>query len=611
MIFGLMMLYAGMGAARANRTRDVLDVWARAFSRGVTPEALTVEPLVWVESDDQAGPVWITELVEASRAFRRSIAEGQLREAQQGDREYILSTDEGFRVNISGEADSWLNTVIAAQDTAAWVGVDGAYWLVHLQDPAPGEARVDALMLDSHAMDELSRILRVDLQVRTFEQSSEGEERPEAEGAEVAGPSGIEGRPVLKGVYQPREEGAEETWWNQSRYFGGAWIPAPSLRGRSIREDYMMVTLKTDFLSLGREFISQNNEFNKVIIVILATLALLFMFMQLVAMVFSLRITGGIVDGVRILHKGTQRLARGDLDAHIEIPNEDEFGDLAASFNEMTLAVKQGREDALARERLQNEMETARQIQARLLPHAEPLLPGWEVTGLSIPSRQVGGDYFDFLHPGDGKLGVAIGDVSGKGMPAALLMSNLQASLKGQLMHPAPVSDVVRRMNDLLTESTDSHMFATFFYGEIDGLTGHFTSTNAGHNPPLLVRADGEMEWLDADGLILGMLGEQAYEQVEGDLNPGDILVLYTDGITEAGAPELEDSLDELPDDFEDVDDNEVMFGEERLAEVVVRNRERSAMGVREAILSAVTKFVDGGPQGDDITLVVVKRKEI
>jgi len=300
-------------------------------------------------------------------------------------------------------------------------------------------------------------------------------------------------------------------------------------------------------------------------------------------------------------------LALGDLETRIEIPNEDEFGDLADSFNEMAVAVKQGREDALARERLMQEMDTAREIQQRLLPHEQPLLRGWEVTGVSIPSLQVGGDYFDFTSPDQNSLGIAIGDVSGKGVPAALLMSNLQACLKGQVLHPSPVADTVTRMNDLLSESTDPHMFATFFYGELDGRTGHINCVNAGHDPALVVRRDGEVEWVSSGGLILGMFGDQEYEQVEIDLGPGDVMVLYTDGITEAGAP-LVLPGQEPPEMTDDADDDH--FGEERLAEVVVAARERSAVGIREAVLAAVKEHLAGEPQGDDITLVVLKRGE-
>jgi len=319
------------------------------------------------------------------------------------------------------------------------------------------------------------------------------------------------------------------------------------------------------------------------------------------ALFFGVRITNGITAAVGDLHKGAHQLAAGDFDTHIDIPNEDELGDLALAFNDMTAAIRRGRDEAVARERLEREMATARDIQQRLLPHETPVLAGFEVTGVSVPSLQVGGDYFDFLDQGDQRLGVAVGDVSGKGMPAALLMANLQASLQGQVIHPSTVAEVVGRVNDLLVRSTDPHMFATFFYGVLDRRTASFTCTNAGHNPPLLLRADGGVEHLESGGLLLGMLPEIGYRQQTAILDPGDVLLLYTDGITEAMGPAA---------DIEDDDiDPEAMFGDERLLEVARANAHRPAVEQREAILRAVNDFTAGVPQSDDITLVILRRQ--
>ena len=349
----------------------------------------------------------------------------------------------------------------------------------------------------------------------------------------------------------------------------------------------------------------------------LGIVAALFLLLEAAALLLGLRIATGITSAVGRLHQGTRRLAEGDLETRIDLPNEDELGDLARSFNEMTLAVRRGRDEAVARERLERELATARTIQERLLPHDAPELPGFEITGVSVPSLQVGGDYFDFLDLGDDRLGVAVGDVSGKGIPAALLMSNLQASLHGQVIHPSSVAEVVTRVNDLLVQSTDTHMFATFYYGVLDRRDGTFTGVNAGHNPPLLCRADGTVEELGAGGLILGMLPEQSYIQQTLTLDPGDMLVLYTDGITEAMGPRPESPDDESvpeegPDLFpsleDDVDDVS-MFGDERLLSVLRAPRGGSAMEVREALLRAVSDFTAGEPQSDDITLVVIRRR--
>jgi sigma-B regulation protein RsbU (phosphoserine phosphatase) len=243
-------------------------------------------------------------------------------------------------------------------------------------------------------------------------------------------------------------------------------------------------------------------------------------------------------------------------------------------------------------------LHNAREIQERLLPHAEPRVPGFEITGCSIPSREIGGDYFDFIIQADERVGLAIADVSGKGMPAALLMANLQASLHGQAMRRDGVAQVVARVNDQLTASTDPHMFATFFYGELDTRSGVLASTNAGHNPPLVVRADGSCGLLGRGGLLIGMLPDQVYEQEETTIGPGDVVVLYTDGITEAAAAGA------------DPEDPETMFGDAALEDVVRRHAHLPAVGIKEAILAAVSRHTGGAEQSDDITLVVIRRQD-
>jgi len=346
------------------------------------------------------------------------------------------------------------------------------------------------------------------------------------------------------------------------------------------------------------DFVGGQGDLNLGVVIGLIALAVLFFIIELFALFFSVRISEGIVSAVHVLHKRTKTLTAGDLDSRVEIPNEDEFGDLATSFNEMTAAVKVGKEAALANLRLTQEMDTARGIQERLLPAGDPAISGFQITGASIPSREVGGDYFDFLVMDNQMVGVAIGDVSGKGMPAALLMANLQAGLQGQVIHPSTVSEVVSRVNDLVVRSTDPHMFATFFYGLIDTRQGTFVSTNAGHNPPMVLRNSGEIDLLTKGGLLLGMLEDQPYRQDTIQLEPGEVVVLYTDGITEAVGPGVEE------------DDPEAMFGEDALSEVLQNNGHLPAIGIKEAILDAVKVHTAGMQQSDDITLVVVRRQD-
>jgi sigma-B regulation protein RsbU (phosphoserine phosphatase) len=394
-----------------------------------------------------------------------------------------------------------------------------------------------------------------------------------------------------------RDVSQEDDYWKDFLLFGVTLFEVKRFDGKKLESKSLIINLRVGWQDLKAEFFEGETNLNIAVVVGLAVVAFLFLVLEIFALFFGVRISEGIVSAVHVLHRGTRSVAAGNLDTVIDIPNEDEFGDLAASFNQMTSAVKQGREIALANDRLKRELETARAIQVRLLPTSEPVVTGFQVVGASIPSREIGGDYFDFLAQGDDEIGIAIGDVSGKGMPAALLMSNLQASLHGQVLHPGTVSGVVERVNDLMVKSTDPHMFATFFYGLLNVPNATFTCTNAGHNPPILLRASGEIEELTTGGLLLGMLGEQVYQQDTVELAPGEVIVLYTDGITEAVGPTA------------DEDDYDAMFGEEALYEVLRRHRHLPAAGIKDAILDAVSSHTSGVAQSDDITLVVIRRQ--
>lgn len=239
---------------------------------------------------------------------------------------------------------------------------------------------------------------------------------------------------------------------------------------------------------------------------------------------------------------------------------------------------------------LQEEVATARRIQQQLLPPKPPSLPGWEVAASNSPSRHVGGDYHDFIPLHGGELGFAIGDVSGKGVPAALLMSNLQAALRVRTLGDVPLPGVVEDVNRTICRNTGSESFISFFLGSLDPGSGAFRFTNAGHNAPLLVRRDGRVETLDAGGLLLGVFPEATYEQGHVELEPGDLLMMYTDGVTEASNAEGD------------------MYSEERLVDTLIRLREHDAHGVHRRLLDEVRNFQAGVPPDDDLTVVLLKR---
>jgi sigma-B regulation protein RsbU (phosphoserine phosphatase) len=248
-------------------------------------------------------------------------------------------------------------------------------------------------------------------------------------------------------------------------------------------------------------------------------------------------------------------------------------------------------EERIERERLEREQQVASEIQHRFLPAAAPQLPGYELQGISFPCYEIGGDYYDFIERSDGKLVVALGDVSGKGTAAALLMSSLHAAVHAQADIHDSLVKTVSAVNRYLVESIPPNRFVTLFYAELDPKQGMLTFLNAGHNPPLIVHSGGTMEQLAAGGLPLGIMPNADFREGRTQLHPGDVLVVYSDGVTEAYNPKGEE------------------FGPTRLYEVVSRNIDSSAAGIRDRIEAALTKFCQGTPAADDITLVIVKRQ--
>jgi serine phosphatase RsbU (regulator of sigma subunit) len=583
-VLGVMIFYFGLGGTRAQRAGNILDGWQAMAAAGADLSAAPFDTTFsWSLAGDEAireiegvtnipAPPWVDRLGELVSGVQRVNAA-------------VAGLDEG--------EDSTTNSDSVGEPTS-WYLMDGDIWLIHWQGLNTQDMRARGYLLGQAPLAHLSDVLKAGLDFSSLGPGRGNQDEGEDEQGAAELEQGFAGRKVTY-----RDVSDDPDYWASLRYFGGTPFKVTAQSGDGLYQRRVFINLRVRWHDLRTEFLeSENREnINLAVVISLGVVAGLFLILEVFALFFGIRISEGIVTAVHKLDRGTKELTAGNLDTVIDLPNQDELGDLADSFNIMTAAVRKGREDALANERLTRELETAREIQERLLPSDEPDLADFEITGASIPTRQIGGDYFDFIIQDDGVVGVAIGDVSGKGMPAALLMSNLQASLHGQVIHPSPVSGVVGRVNDLIVGSTDPHMFATFFYGRLDTRSAVFTSTNAGHNPPLVLRADGEFEELKSGGLLLGMVGGVAYKEESTELAPGEIVVMFTDGITEAVGPSAEE------------DDPEAMFGEEALKEVILRNRHLPAVGIKEAILDAVSQHTSGVAQSDDITLVVIRRQ--
>lgn len=247
-------------------------------------------------------------------------------------------------------------------------------------------------------------------------------------------------------------------------------------------------------------------------------------------------------------------------------------------------------QETLEKQRLEDELKIAREIQQGLLPQKLPQIPGYDLAAVNVSSKQVGGDYYDVLPRSDTEYVIAIGDVSGKGTPAALLMANVQAAMRAlaPLHHDLP--ETTARINDITFENTGGDKFITFFWGIVDTKSRQFRFVNAGHNLPFLIRKDGSVIRLSEGGLILGIMKTvQPYKEGLVMLESGDTLFLFTDGVSEAMNAAGED------------------FTEERLEKLVRSLSDRSARDMIQDVRSAVENFCKGTPQSDDITMLVLK----
>jgi sigma-B regulation protein RsbU (phosphoserine phosphatase) len=317
---------------------------------------------------------------------------------------------------------------------------------------------------------------------------------------------------------------------------------------------------------------------------------------ELISLVWSLSLTRTITRSAHGLYLGTERVSQGEFTKPIPVQGKHQLSDLAASFNGMTTQIVRLLGEERKKEKLESELEVARQVQNRLFPRTVPQLKTLELAGLCIPGRYVSGDYYDFVPLDTRWTAIALGDVSGKGISAALLMASIQSALHAQLKFRGeavnPVLSTAALMGLLsqqLYENTPAEKYATFFCSVYDDETGGLTYTNAGHLKPILVRA-GKATGLEGDGMVAGLFPHVTYEQQEIQLERGDLLAVFSDGVPEAENGEGKE------------------YGEDRLADLLAENASKPL----EEIIRIVTKSVDNwaaDPETRDDTTIVLARR--
>ena len=311
--------------------------------------------------------------------------------------------------------------------------------------------------------------------------------------------------------------------------------------------------------------------------------------MVTLALLGIIPLSGGMTRSLSKLTQSANRLAKGDWSVRVPATSRDEIGQLGRAFNKMARDLQAHEEELVQQERLRKELEIGRQIQEELLPRAPLKLPFAEIQGVSIPAREVGGDFFNYFTLPDGRIALLIADVSGKGVGAALLMANLQATLSARLTVESDLAELAEALDRDLADQTPPSTFVTLFAAVLDGATRTLQWVNAGHNTQFVGSAGGRLEPLRSSGRPLGLLPGGGYEQEETYLQSGDFLFLYTDGLIEAENHRGQE------------------FGEERLAELLRRSPADNPNATLAMVEEAAHQHREGREAGDDATMMVLR----
>jgi phosphoserine phosphatase RsbU/P len=334
--------------------------------------------------------------------------------------------------------------------------------------------------------------------------------------------------------------------------------------------------------------------------------AALLLLVEMVSLIVGISITRTITGAVHNLYLGTQRIKEGDFSHRIAVEGSDQLAELGRSFNGMTENLERLIVVEKEQERLKSEIAIAREVQSQLFPRGAPEMKTIELAGLCHPARMVSGDYYDFIRVQDSNVALAIGDVAGKGISAALLMASIQSIMRTQLtavpLHAAAAhgggnggvrealsaAELVSQLNKQVFANTAPEKYATFFFGLYDDESRVLTYTNAGHLQPILMRG-GKAERLDVTGTVVGAFPFARYEEESVELRPGDLLVAYTDGIVE---PENEYGE---------------AFGEENLIDLLLRYGQRESKEIMARIMETVEQWTGSSELYDDMTVLIAR----
>ena len=384
------------------------------------------------------------------------------------------------------------------------------------------------------------------------------------------------------------------------------------------RRDGALADVQTRTSVIYARLFAARGDYAKGVEYILLSIAILFAIIELLALFVGTKLTRSITSAVDQLYEATKHINRADFSHRITVHSSDQLATLANSFNSMTTSIEKLVQEQKEKQRLEGELVIAQEVQAQLYPKLITQLETLEVHGFCRPARTVSGDYYDFLALNSDKLMLAVGDISGKGISAALLMATIYSAVRAYTIEDIPVlrepatigatggsglmlasesrgadaspATLLTLLNHQLYESTPAAKYATLFLGIYDGATRRLNYANGGHLPPILISGDGSSQLLSCGGTVVGLFDNLSFPEATVQLRPGDMLVAYTDGVTE---PE---------NDYGE-------FGEERLIQLVRENRHLPLERITEIVTAAVADWIGDNEQPDDVTLVLARAR--
>ncbi|ABF40337.1 serine phosphatase [Candidatus Koribacter versatilis Ellin345] len=400
--------------------------------------------------------------------------------------------------------------------------------------------------------------------------------------------------------------------WYDWKLTWGTFLSMTDWTDGKRRDGY--ISVQTRLFQLYSRLFEAIGKNASIFLTALSVIAVFLLVIELIALFIGLRLTRTITRSVAELYNATEHINKGDFHHRIQVRSKDQLAALEGAFNSMTTSIEALILEQKEKQKLESELAIAQEVQALLFPREVSQSESLEMHGVCRPARTVSGDYYDFLQLGHNQIGLAVGDISGKGISAALLMATVHAFVRAYTIEEAlaeakvgaavgtqqlvftasgdhlPPATLLALLNEQLFRSTPASKYATMFLGFYDGHRKRLTYSNAGHLPPFLVCADGSYRKLGDGGMVVGLFGGVSYENEHVELSSGDIIVAYSDGVTE---PENE---------FGE-------FGEERLAQIVREHSSLPLPRIADAVITAVTDWIGGAEQPDDITVVLARAR--